>query len=109
MYKVASDKRQTVLHRGRPSDWVNGQERLTAEQKRTQAKEGWNIIEARMLACTDPEERKALIVRKREIEAELQEINKEVKREKQEVHWHKESFHDIFIQTAREMLSKVQP
>jgi len=26
MYKVASDRRQAALHRGRPADWVNGQE-----------------------------------------------------------------------------------
>jgi hypothetical protein len=33
MYKVASDRRQSALHKGRIADWVNGDERLTIEQQ----------------------------------------------------------------------------
>ncbi len=60
MYKVASDKRQTALHRGRPADWVNGEERLPPEEQLRLMVDGIRIIDSRISEAPDQAEKQKL-------------------------------------------------
>lgn len=105
MYKVASDRRQTTLHRGRPSDWVNGEEVLTAERRLEQMKEGARILEARILASanSDPE-RTRLGQEKFKLQNEI----KMLKAQLNIVKIARRSLGDVFVDMAKEILPKVQ-
>lgn len=103
MYKVASDRRQAALHRGRPSDWVNGQERLSDADKIKQLQDGINILETRIRALAPgSEERKRLGKEKLALQTEISELRKQVMREVP-LEWR-----FFFVNEARRLLSRSQ-
>lgn len=103
MYKVSSDRRQVTLHRGRPSDWVNGEERQSPEERLRQAKEAIAIYEDRIKAALG-EEKARLGREKFQIQCELIELKKLVGLEKTAGR----SLAEFFMDAAREELSKFQ-
>jgi hypothetical protein len=103
MYKVASDRRQTSLHRGTVADWVNGEERLTAAQRLEQMKEGVRILEDRCKSAIG-DERKRLGIEKLALQHELTAFKKAMGM----VNLARRDFPDLFRDVAREMLPKKQ-
>jgi hypothetical protein len=75
MYKVASDKRQSSLTRGRLSDWVNGEERLSGDDKLNQLRQTCQILEGRILALpAGSEERRRLGQEKQQVQLQLKKL-----------------------------------
>jgi len=104
MYKVASDKRQSALHRGRLSDWANGEQYLTAEQRLEQMREGWRILQERCNAATGEE--------KKRIGLEMLALQNQLREAKKALgligHIAKRGWQDVFRDMCKEMLPKVQ-
>lgn len=75
MYKVSSDKKQAALHRGRLSDWLNGEERLSVEDRFSQMREGVKILQERKRTATD-EERRQIGIELRDLESKIAEYKK---------------------------------
>lgn len=104
MYKVASANRQSALHRGRLSDWANGVEYQTLEQRLRQAKEGARIIEQRINAARSEAERIELGAQKFVIQNEVTAL----KRAMHPIQLAREPLGEAFMSMARQMLPKVQ-
>jgi hypothetical protein len=104
MYKIASQKRQSGLHHGSPKDWVNGEEKLSAQDQLTQMQRGIQLIEARILALPKGKERTALGVEKFEMQSALRELRASLGREKKRM----DGLPEIFMNCAREILSPLQ-
>lgn len=104
MYKVASDRRQTVLHRGRLADWLNGDEWQSAEQRLRQMQDGVQIIEARILGLPVGDERKALGIQKLAMQREITEFRKALHLVREA----RRGFGDTFVDIAKQILPKVQ-
>lgn len=106
MYKVASNRQQTVLHRGRPSDWINGQEApsATPDEEYRCLVQGAQALEARIKALPHGDDRKALGIQKRELETRIKEIKPLVKRHAAQYRGLAEYFVDI----AKEQLPRPQ-
>jgi len=105
MYKIASDKRQTVLHRGRPNNWVNGQEQLSPEEGLRLLKNGLHVLEDRI--------KKAMPWEKRKLGREKIKLQNEIVAFRAangllRPRHNTDDLHHLFIEVAREMLSKVQ-
>jgi hypothetical protein len=103
MYKVASDGRQRALHHGKLSDWVNGEERLTAADQIQQMRDGLNVLQGRINAATG-EERRLLGIQKYEMQTQLSALKKShgvVKKQR-------DSLGEYIANAAREILTKSQ-
>lgn len=103
MYKVASDKRQSALRRGKLSDWVNGEERLSVEDQINQLKDGMRILEER-IASASGDERKQLGAQKWEMQCQMTKIKKSAGIEKR----NREGIAQYIVDAARELLTKSQ-
>lgn len=79
MYKIASDRRQAALRRGRLADWINGEERQTDEELRSNLVRAAANIERRLLAEENPIERKCLGVEKLSLQKQIESLNKRLK------------------------------
>ena len=104
MYKAGSDRHMTSLHRGRPSDWVNGQERLSNADQLLQMQDGVRILEERMKVAPWGEARRTLGREKLALQLEISKFRKLVHMERQA----NQGIGEIFMTMAREMLPKVQ-
>lgn len=102
MYKGAADKRQTILHRGRPADWVNGEERLTGLDLMRQLQDEIRILEGRIMASCSEEERRALGLQKHQAQERIAELRRSG------VGKHRTGIETCFMQLAKEMLPKMQ-
>jgi hypothetical protein len=102
MYKVASDKRQSALYRGRPSDWINGEERLSAEDKLKQLQQGWKILQRRILALPNGSEER------RKLGRELQSIQDQITLLKADFPKSQPDLRAHFMNEARRILSPGQ-
>lgn len=100
MYKIASDKRQASLYRGKQSDWINGEERLSADDKLRQMQQGIKLLEARVLAATG-EERKRLGREKMALQDEIKALRAVMP--KSPVEWKAH-----FVNEAKRILSESQ-
>lgn len=80
MYKIASDKKQTILHRGRVKDWLaSGDGTLqaaTGEALVKQLKDETRILQNRIATCADLRERKALGLQMFEVQSRINELRK---------------------------------
>jgi hypothetical protein len=108
LYKVASDKHQSALRRGRLSDWVNGEEWQSAETKLRQMQEGVLILENRIKALATGRpgvaaERQALGLQKQDAQTEINKFRKAMNIFRQS---HR-NFEEVFVDTAKAMLPKV--
>jgi hypothetical protein len=103
MYKVASDKRQRGLHHGRPSDWVNGTEKMSTEDQYRQLKEGIRIIDRRILESTG-KERKKLALQKADMQDEIVAFKEKHGLKKKQM----EGLPQYIADCAKEMLPKIQ-
>jgi hypothetical protein len=105
MYKVASDRRQSALHRGRMSDWVNGEEFLKAEDRLRQLQCGYKILVDRIVALPKGSvERKKLGHEQKLLEAEITKL----KALTPPIKHASRGIADVFIDMAREILSEAQ-
>jgi hypothetical protein len=103
MYKVASDRRQKVLHQGTPRDWVNGTEQLSSEEQLRQLKEGLSILEDR-IKNAGRSEKKELGLRKLAMQTEISELRQRAHLRRQAIR----GFEETFIDCARTMLAPLQ-
>lgn len=102
MYKVASDGRQRALHHGRPSDWINGEERLAPPDRLNQLRQGIKILEARILSLPKgSEERKRLGQEKQSIQSEIKAVTADMPKSPPDWKLH-------FIDEAKRLLSDSQ-
>jgi hypothetical protein len=104
MYKISSDKKQTALHRGKITDWMNGKENLSIKDQFELMKRGIQIFESRLLRETDKEERKRLGLEKLALQNELTKFRK-LNRIEQDS---RDGLAGAFIRVAKEMLGKTQ-
>lgn len=75
MYKGASDGHQRALHHGRPSDWLNGDERLAGDDLLRQLRQTAQLLETRILALPiGSKERRALGREKNEVQLKLKSL-----------------------------------
>ena len=100
MYKIASNRHQTALHRGRPADWVNGKEQLKPADKLNQLRDGVKILQARIDAATG-DEKKTLGLEKQTLQNEISALRKTLGRPP--LNWH-----SFFINEAKRILSDSQ-
>lgn len=102
MYKVSSDKKQAALHHGRLSDWVNGEERLSEDDRRKQLQQSVKMLEDRIKATSPGSpERKRLGLEKLAVQDQLKELRDA--RPKAPVDWKAH-----FINEAHRILSSSQ-
>jgi hypothetical protein len=106
MYKIASDKKQSALHRGKKnlSDWLNGEERLKVEDQFNQLRSSVKIIEERRKNSTDDTERKQLARLLTAYQHKVSEFKKAFKF----VTRAERGIEGQFIVAAREMLLRAQ-
>jgi hypothetical protein len=108
MYKVASDKRQTALRRGRLADWVNGEEphveTRTIHDKWNDLKAAIRTLEAHLTKIPKGQEysreRRELGQNLSALRADLTPLGKAVKAEKLQ----RREIAPYFLQIAREQL-----
>jgi hypothetical protein len=103
MYKVASDRRQDALRRGKLSDWVNGEEVLSIADQVALLKNGMLILERR-IATSAGEERKAFGLQKLEMQKKLTDLNRLAGYERRL----REGIAQYIVDAARELLTKSQ-
>jgi hypothetical protein len=106
MYKVASDRRQRALHHGRPTDWVNGQEKLSPADQLRQMKDGLAILEGRIAATDDAAERRRLGMEKQQLQRDLTAFR--AANGLQRKRGAPDGLHHLFVDVAKAMLPKVQ-
>jgi hypothetical protein len=109
MYKVASDKRQAALHRGRLADWIDGEEAQvetrSARQQWLDLKVAFRSLEARMQALPKKsKQRKELGLQKRAMQNEITALAKRAHGE----HIGRRGINRYFVQIAREQLYPAQ-
>lgn len=100
MYKVASDKKQRVLHHGSLRDWVHGEEKLSLDEQLDLARSGIRVLDARIQATSDPATKKELGLQKLQMQDELSKMKKLCGR----INVAKQGFEHIFIEQAKEIL-----
>ncbi len=100
MYKVASDRRQTALHRGRPEDWVNGVEKLKPQDKLNQLRDGVKILQSR-IDQSSGKERARLGREKLALQNQIAELRRQIGRPK--IEWR-----PFFVNEAKRILSDSQ-
>ncbi len=101
MYKVASDRRQRALHQGRPTDWVNGEEKQSPEDKRRNLQAAMQNLEERIKALPPGSaERRELGRQKLEWQQELRILGKLAKAKNIE----QQTLERAFMEIAREQL-----
>ena len=103
MYKVASDRRQISLHRGRPADWVNGEQNLSLFHQYEGLKLQDQQLMARINALPAGSEER------RQLGKERQELCARMKAMKPSLHADKISnargnVAECFVEIAKEML-----
>lgn len=99
MYKVASDKSVRAAHRGRSSDWENGELKLTDEEKRASLVSHLQYLEKELSQTTNRQARKELGLRKFETQNAITAIRPKKKCP---------DVQQCFIDAAREMLSRAK-
>jgi hypothetical protein len=109
MYKVASDKRQAALHRGRLADWIDGEEAQvetrSAHQQWLDLKVAFRSLEARLHALPkNSKERKELGLQKRVMQNEITALAKRAQGERIS----RRGMNRYFVQIAREHLYPAQ-
>lgn len=102
MYKSASDGRQRVLHQGRPTDWINGEEKLSADDLLRQLQQQAKMLEDRIKAAPiGSEDRKRMGREKNEVQNQLKALR--YARPKAPPDWKKH-----FVNEAKRILSASQ-
>ena len=98
MYKAGVDRRQTALHRGQLRDWIGaGAVHKNDEERRADIIRAMKAVEAELLACTDKSTRKALGLKKLELQQAASAIRPKRKRE---------GMADFICQACKELLPK---
>lgn len=101
MYKIASDRRQSSLHRGRATDWISGDERLSPHDRLKQLQDGTKILDARILQAATPTEKKALGVEKLGLQNQIKDLRASLPKAPP-------SWKEHFVNEAKRILSASQ-
>lgn len=103
MYKVASDKRQSALTRGRLADWAGGEEYQSAETKLRQMQEGVQILDNRIQKMKGQSGVAELGKQKLAMQADITAFRKAMHL----VRMAREGYGETFVTMAKQMLPKV--